>query len=536
MSRRVDWPLSIVIALSILAAICVALWYIPRAIIGWDEAHYLTQVYQMTQAVRSGNVSQIISISRTMYSPPPMQAWLLALPLAVTGYSHMWARLFGLLFFIATALGTYALGCMTDPRRGKIVGLVGAMFILTSPMMLFFASIAEKEMLGAAFTVITVFLYVHARKQSQWYWDIGVGVSIAMSIFIKFPYGILLGAGITIEGCISFFSTKRKIPFIMHHVLMLIVPVLSLAWWTFTPYNQLGAFIETIQNIGYYTTNMVPYWSTNQLLFYPRAILFEYSASIWIGGMLLAACLSLPWIWKRTSLRLSWLLFVINIVTGTVHIQIMFERFIFTTAPFLFVIGSYSLVRVVDWAVAHRSKSTITGLLFGAGAIILALVCIDIGQLKSYVYAVGSYTNKTAMFNQRNYTDLWFNYDRSKWSYTLPTPPFEEPKDVVNYVVTTADPHKPIQLIGYANELSPWYFDIEEELALTHTQSRQDGYSRYIAVLHISPTSRLYTYDYQYLNQIEPWNIPPQAPDPSWTLIGQRNFRDLGVDVSVYGT
>lgn len=528
---RLDLWFVAVVALSLIAAFCVAIFYVPRANVTWDEAHYLVYAYNIAHAVGTANPSQFWETTREQFIFPPFHSWVLGIPLAYIGFSVQKARIIGLSFIVLSAVGLYILGKLTDQRRGHIVGCIAAALFLTSPLMLVYGSLALKEVLGVTVSLYTVILYDIARKKQRWQWDVLVALALWISLLEKYNFGLLVAAGIALEGVVTLLTSNNKRAVILHHLVMALPPIVCLLWWVYLPGHSLEPFIANLKNSYLdYTGQFAPPGSLHQLLFYPRAILYGYSVSVWVGAILLTSIVGvIPYV-KNRIVRISWMIFLLNFIYGTMHNNALLERYIFTTIPFLYIVGAYTVVRVTGEMWMHKKTAVLLGVLASL------FIFLDLVKLKTYVYAVGTYVSHDVLFNQRDYQDLWFDYDRTKWTANVPSEPFEKPEDVITYILSVTGPYAPLWVIGHASSFSPWYMELLRDLEKEHgVPGARDNLS-YLALVKILPGSRFYTRDYEIYNATHPGDVPPAVPDPTYTLVAKKHFAELNVDVAVYTT
>ncbi len=524
-----------VLTLSLIAAFCIAMFYIPRANVTWDEAHYLVYAYNIAHAMRSFSLGQFWAATREQFIFPPFHSWVLGIPLAYIGFSVQKARIIGLSFIVLSAVGLYILGKRTGSRRRHIVGCIVAILFLTSPLMLLYGSLALKEMLGVTVSVYTVIAYDSARKKQLWYWDLLVAIFLWIGLITKYNFGLLVAAGIGLEGLVAVLTLKNKRALMLHHLVMALPPIVGLLWWIYLPGHSLEPFIANLQNSYLdYTGQLAQPGSLNQLLFYPRAILYGYSVSVWVGVILLASIIGVIPYLKNRVVRISWMMFMLNFIYGTIHRYALLERYILTTIPFLYIIGAYWTVKVIGWIFLHRKSSVLLSVVSVIGIFASIYIFLDILKLKNYVYAVGSYVSHDVLFNQRDYQDLWFDYDRTKWARRVPTEPFEKPQDVITYILSVTGPYAPLWVIGHASSFSPWYIELLRNIEKEHGVPGVRDNLSYLARVTIPPGSRFYTRDYEIYNATHPGDVPPAEPDPTYTLVAKKHFTELDVDVQVY--
>jgi hypothetical protein len=61
------------------------------------------------------------------------------------------------------------------------------------------------------------------------------------------------------------------------------------------------------------------------------------------------------------------------------------------------------------------------------------------------------------------------------------------------------------------------------------------GYQKYVVTIEILPSSRLYDRDFYIFNKKNQDLIPEIRSNPEYLLLGENQFSDLGVVVSIYG-
>ena len=133
-----------------------------------------------------------------------------------------------------------------------------------------------------------------------------------------------------------------------------------------------------------------------------------------------------------------------------------------------------------------------------AGIIILSK---DIFRLNQLIYSTAAYSLKSPIFNQSDYRDIFFIYDRNKWPQKKRLTFSESPANVVDWVLDRVDLNKPVNIIGQAAEIAPDYFNLE-------IARRKDvgkfkiinGYSSFFVTIEIMEGKYLDNYDFRRFN------------------------------------
>lgn len=528
-----------VILVSAALALFLAKTYIPKASVGWDEANHIWVSYRLSESLQEKNLLSFLKITFNQPHYPPLQSWFLGMPLALFGFSIEKARLWGLFWFVLGGLLIFVLGERLGGDKGKLTGVISLFFFLSSPIVLFFSSLAMKEMMGAALSLLVVLSYFHARKVNTPFSYLLVGLMLFVLTMTKYNYGFLMMIVIFLEMIISFFLAKKRQMVALSHLPLFVSFFILFGFWLLVPYNRIPLFLETFagnfSDRFIYTQGLADFWG--YFLFYPRAIVLMYSSSILVGIFLLISFVWAIRYFRDFRIRFLWLAVAVNLLLGNIYTQNMQERYIFTSVSFLFVLGGFVGSNFLAKLLAFPKRSWVWGAVLGFWLLVSGKILFDLGHLPSFVYSVGAYTLKSPVFNQTDFQDknLWFNYDLSSWPKTLATGSYEKPKDVLEFVASSVDLAKPVEVVGFANEFSPPLFDL---IFALHKQKREFvslPYSSFMVTLEIFPTSRFYTRDYQLMNSWQIEKIKAIKVDPSLTLVKRKEFKELGVEVTIWG-
>ena len=522
-----------VLVISILVAVFVCRAYILMANVLWDEASFLLWGERIYESLRHGNSMDLIRLTREQFYYPPLQSWILAVPLYLVGYSVFNARLVSLFFYILGSLLSFFIARNLEKKRNNLTGLFASMFFISSPMMIFFSTLAMKEMMGAVFSCFCIYLYFKIREENNILFSFSVSIILILLFFIKYNFGVIMAFILIIETLISFFSLKNKFILLRNQIIIFTPFLIIIGYWIFYPDNKLASFISILKNPWSVTLGMGKL--IDYLLYYPRSIFYMYSFSNVLGAHFLASLILVLLWWKNYKVRVLWLYVSVNIFLGTVHFQNMQERFIFLAIPFLFIISAFLLEKIFYMVFHFRSSAFIFGAGLGLIILFFGKVFLDLPKIPGFVYSMGSYTMRSPVFNEKGYKNKLFNYDLKTWEYKTPAGNFEKPIDVVDFVSSKIDLSKPIRVIGGFNELAPDYFEMYFNLRRPEGGINKLSYSSFIVTLEVLPTSSFYTMDYQKQNLWQIGEIRKIEADLSLRLIAKKDFTKMGVVVKVFG-
>lgn len=502
---------------SVIIVLFVFHFIIPVAIVGWDESVFLLAAYNIYKSVQEGNTREFIRISLEQFSYPPFQSWAIGLPLTFFGFTVENARIINLLWFALGGHLVYALGT-------GFAGTISAFLYLTSPLLIVFAGIALKETMGTTLTIITMLLYLKARTTTKMAFYLAASFALTILTMTKYNYGILLMLSFAVEGLISLFlKKKQRRATLLTHAVLCGIPVLLVGLWVFFPVNQFARFMTIL-------TNPVPWTAratlTDSLLFYPRSIVLMYAPSPALGFLLIAGWLASVVRLGDVRVRSLWIPVCVNILLGTIHTGNMQERYILTVMPFLFVLTGLSLS---SWIRALPRRASM--IMMCALSLVVAR---DMWSFPALVRSVGSYSQKFPQFNERDYRDLWFTYDPSRWARSVPPLANEKPADVVDFVTSSIDLTKPIRIAGRSNELAPDYFALSFAIAREQGTIHKLPHPSYTVTIEVFPASPYYTYDYKERNAWLLGEVRAVQHNPSYTLIHRKRFEELGMEIGIY--
>lgn len=505
---------------------------IPEAHILWDEGVFLRWISQMTAAIRHLDWSQIIDLSYRQFDYPPLQSWISGLILAPAGFTVDKARIVNFFWLIMTGILLLPLEkeltkhLPSLAKRKFIPAVIANCLLFTSPLIIYLATVALKEIMAACLTTAVLLFYLRARRLQKNYLFLLTGSTIALLFLTKYQYSIFLTLGLFLEAAFSWLTTDEKRNFLLWHLLIFFPPAMTSSLWLFAPVNRFSYFLDRVLNSTFnYTGGLTDIFT--YLFFYPRGIVYLYSPAPAVGILILTAiCISFIWL-RKTAIRTILVTFILTFVFLTAHTSNVQERYLVTIMPAVYLIFTVMFTDLVNRLKIGRY------LPFIALGIFLLSAWYIISPLSGRVFTVGSIAMKGLAFNLSGYDDSWFNYDQSTWSIS-PTVSGEQPDDVARFIVQNVDLDKPIDIIGRANEFSPDYFTLKFDEYRQAFSPAANSAATYTVGLEILPVSRYRTRDWLLVNA---W-IQPQVlalkNDPRLHLIAEKLFPELGVRVTVY--
>lgn len=121
--------------------------------------------------------------------------------------------------------------------------------------------------------------------------------------------------------------------------------------WLSYPQNFSTFFVSTINH-----SKRRAFFSFETLTFYPRAFLYEYSPTAWVGALVLVLFFIGLFFWRRFNVgeRFIWVMGAVTFVSVVIHPNYI-TRYLYTAAPFLNFGAAFTLVRLFEWALEKAS-------------------------------------------------------------------------------------------------------------------------------------------------------------------------------------
>lgn len=189
------------IAVAIAAVLLMNYYQHPEALwrgIGSDRnGHFVTSI-RFALAFEELNFRQVLNDIKgtTLYTP--LHGLVLGLTLLIGGFDHRLGTIPSAIAWAATIVLIYKIArdMIDDPVEGRLAGAVAAIFALASPVPRYFAGDVMFESLGAAFTVLAIWLYMRARSNpgDLVRWRL-FALAITALFYVKTNYWSLAAAG-----------------------------------------------------------------------------------------------------------------------------------------------------------------------------------------------------------------------------------------------------------------------------------------------------------------------------------------------------
>lgn len=319
---------------------------------------------------------------------PFLHSWILSLFFLFFGVSYVSARLLSFLIFLAILTLMYVVSCRFSEKSGWGIGILSVLLALTSPMMIRFASENTLEGLGTLIFLAGLYLYPICEEKKLTFYYVLLALVIGLSIYTNYLYAYLLLPAFLVVSLgklgpvfVEVFKLSRKgeksaFPFLWwaYRKLVVLAVLLLLAgsWFLTAAFSRkIMLFLQAVfRNSG---GELLP-GAWQNLIFYPMAIMKDYTFSPWLGiSILISLFLPLATLHYRHLGKLYAFVWTV-LILATLTVSTKASQFIYIIAPFLFMIFSAAVFYVWE----KRQKYLAGGLI-----IILLLTPISLPQLLS---------------------------------------------------------------------------------------------------------------------------------------------------------
>jgi 4-amino-4-deoxy-L-arabinose transferase-like glycosyltransferase len=285
---------------------------------------------------------------------PFLHSWVLALTFLVLGVSYVSSRFLSLMIFIATLLLMYAVSFRLSNKSGWKIGLLSVFLALSSPIMAHYATVNTLEGLGALIFMASFYFYTVCEERKVVYEYVILGILIGLSIYTNYLYAYLMipafvlvtvvklsplfveGVSLRRRGekeAVHFLWWAYK-KFIVLAVLMLFVA----AWFLTAAFSR--KIMLLLQAIFRFSGGETPLGLWQNLTYYLKAIVFNYSFSPWLGLLILVS-LFMPFVAKHyRQVNKLYVLIWMVLTLATLTVPTKAPQFIYILFPFLFLIFS----------------------------------------------------------------------------------------------------------------------------------------------------------------------------------------------------
>ncbi|MFC1568239.1 glycosyltransferase family 39 protein [Candidatus Margulisiibacteriota bacterium] len=291
---------------------------------------------------------------------PFLHSWLLAIFFLDFGVSYMSARLLSLVLFLVSVVLVYGIANQLSERSGWKIGIMASALMLTSPLMVSFASENMIEALGALLFLAAAFLYTVCQRRRLIIHYVFLAIIIGLCVYTNYIYAYFiipafvvvtlakLGPLVVEAVRLSRKGEKAAVPFIWWAykklVVMFILLVFAGVWFSFNFSRRIMLFMDTILRSG--TAEGIGFLES--LIYYPRIIIQQLSFSPWIGVFLLAALLLFYVSMRYRGMSKLFVFVWVTLILATLTVAAKTPQMIYIVVPFIFVIFSTAFVSVME--------------------------------------------------------------------------------------------------------------------------------------------------------------------------------------------
>lgn len=533
MLRRTDWLfLSL---LSILTVVFIFHFVSKPQLVGWDEADYIFKGYEFNRILKEMNWPELIQLARYQVFYPFFPSWYLGLATLPFGYSINSARLVSLLLFWPMIFLVWFLAKGLSPKD-KIAPVLAVGLVITSPTILYFFSTAMREGIALLLTLLSLWLFCQAREKKRFFLFALAGIIVQLVFFTKYNYGLILVAALGLESAIWFLSEKRwaKIKVGLFSSGLFGPIIILSSWWCLLPGNWMVIYPFLVKNVNDFPSSWLQH-----LLFYPFELAFSYSFS-WVAFLFLVV----GFVWAsithrcQPKVRSLVLLFLVNFLAMEFKIPFKNQgRYLFTSVPGFFLVGSLGLVELWSRVKKIRLKPMVLGIFLPFVVSLGAILLWDLIRVPMLIRPTGSHHfGGPAFYEPDHQKNTRFNFNRQDWPHQSPPIGTEKIDELFDFAFQNVDLSKEIFQVGTANELSPQLFNYYlVRIKEVNLERRLGVYQKYWVVFEIMPGSLFDTDDFRRANWASALWARGTLTDPNLDLIEQKHFPYLGVRVSVMG-
>lgn len=300
---------------------------------------------------------------------PFLHSWILSLFFLVFGVSYITARSLSLLFFVLSIIMVYALSNKISEKSGWRIGIISVLLMLTSPLMIKYASLNMLEGLGSFLFLSCAYVYLKAEERKDLLHYFFLAFLMSLSIYTNYIYAFLLLpaflVGTTADlGPIFYkaYDLRRKgekaaMQFAWWGykklISLLVILILAGIWFSFSFSRKVTFFLDAIfKNWGGVMVNGP--WEV--VAYYPRVIIERATFSPWLGGLLLFS-LVLPFVATRYQGLNKIFIFVWTVLLLiTLTVTTKAPSMVYIIIPFIFLIFSATAIYFYDYFAAKNRK------------------------------------------------------------------------------------------------------------------------------------------------------------------------------------
>lgn len=517
-----------------------------------DEGDYIWTGHVITNAIRQKNWPLFWQLTYPQFHYPFFQSWYLGFATLPFRYTVESCRLVSLFLLLPTTLLLWLLAKKLS--RNNILPLMVCGLILTSPLTLYYFSNTMKEGLATFLSFLAIWFYFLAKERKKGFFFFLASLSSLILTLTKYNYGALVLSAFGLESLIWFLKDKgfRKKDFWLDNGLLYLPFLISFAVWLFYPTNRVSYLFPFPQGKDVFNLDQANL--LGHLLFYPKALAFSYTFSWPAFVFLVFGFLISLKNFRNYKIRILAVFFLINFILAEEHIINNQARYIFTSVPAFFLLGSLGLTeswpKIKKLAKKIYKKQVSLGIAFPFLATGVFILAKDLITLPRIVTGAGSQNIQSPAFYEQDYQNLqMFDFNHSRWPRLSPPPNAEKIPDVMNFVLNNADLRKNIFLVGGFDEFNRGIFDFYLNKArespdfqkdtLQNLRVQDNPYQEYFVVLQIKKSSRFDTLGYRYFTKLRGIDSAAAAnqslADKSLKRITEKYFPYLGLTAIILG-
>ena len=341
-----------------------------------EEAQHAIYGMWIWRDIRAFDLASFVYDTNRQLVWPFLHSWILSLFFLIFGANYLSARLLSLVLFIGIVFLMYKLCVKLCDSQQELcdhrvwrVGAVASILVLTSPLMIKFATMNMLEGLGALLFMAAAYLYMVSEEQKLAIEYIGFIILLGLSLYVNYLYAYLLIPAffvMTLAKLAPIALTAIRVERHGEHkamhfiwwsyrkmIVLLVFLFLGGLWFSFSFSRKVLVLFNSIFK---YSGGTVVYNIWESLLYYPMVIINNISFSPWLGIFILVS-LFLPMIAsKYRGLNTLYIYVWTVMLLLTLTIPTKAPQMMFIIIPFTFIIFAGVIVYLYDWLKTKNSQ------------------------------------------------------------------------------------------------------------------------------------------------------------------------------------
>ena len=361
--KKYSW--AVAVSLALIACLYAFFQFLkPLDVFLWDEAHHGFYGMQIYLDLWSGDWVSFWAHTNSQALWMPLHSWFNGFFLWIFGFSYASARLSSLFLFFVSALVVYFIALELSKEKGWLVGLIGSVLFLTSPMMLHLATVNMQEMLGIFICLLTVYFMVRHESQEANRFSLVrhsllIGFLLSVSYWAKQNFAMFMIMGVGLYQLSLLWDKKKLVSWVLNNLYIVagFLP-LFLLWWMTPPFDRKYALTVTFRQGAVSEGGSAISGFFGTAIFYLQSFVTSYNLSFWLALGGLVALVASFFIYKEKKIRIISLMFMANLIFISI-MSFAQERYLSSTAPLAFILLSYFGVIAIDRLVAIKKYSVL---------------------------------------------------------------------------------------------------------------------------------------------------------------------------------